>query len=613
MSTVAMSKLGPSPVTEYLRRVVEDLRPLTDGTVNNSVPELAAADENIVGIAVATVDGALYQAGDTKLEFCIQSISKAFTYAQALTDRGPEGVFEKIDVEPSGDAFNEISLQPETGRPANPMINAGAIAATSLVRNTSHGTRMERILRLHSRCAGRQLRINKNIQSQEHKAGDRNRALGWLLASRGIIEGDPTGALEDYFGQCSIMLNCVDLARMGATLAAGGRNPVTGERVLDPEVVSDVLSVMSTCGMYDDAGRWAIRVGLPAKSGVSGGVVAVLPGQLAVAVFSPPLDRHGNSVRGVAACERLTKDLDLHFARTERNGHSTVRSEYALAEAPSLVRRNEAATEVLDAHGEDARIIELQGDLRFAGAETAVRTVRDAARRSSYVLVDIRQVDDMARFVLPMLSRTAEQIEKTGHHMVLVAEKSGENTRNLEHPLTVFATRAEALTWAEDQILERFGGPGCTPDKVHSTRSELLSTLGEEDVERIRSRTESVDWKAGTTVLRTGQKFNGVYMVTSGNVEVSRRSPQGDRVELEVIGPGMSFGEIALGTNMRHLVSFTALTDVSARRLSPEAIQEIEEEDPRLALRWWRAVSQQALLRIEERWRQQAGETHTVD
>lgn len=613
MSTVPMSKLGPSPVTEYLRRVVEDLRSVEGGAVNTSIPELANADPATVGIAVATVDGALYQAGDTRHEFCLQSISKAFTYAQALTDRGADGVFEKIDVEPSGDAFNEISLQPETGRPSNPMINAGAIAATSLVRNTSHGTRMERILRLYSACAGRRLRINKNVQAQERRAGDRNRALGWLLTSRGIIDGDPTGALDDYFGQCAVMLNCVDLARMGATLAAGGRNPVTGERVLEPAVVSDVLSVMSTCGMYDDAGRWALRVGLPAKSGVSGGVIAVLPGQLAVAVFSPPLDRHGNSVRGVAACERLTQDLDLHFARTERNGHSTVRSEYTLAEAPSLVRRNEAASEVLEQHGEDARIIELQGDLRFAGAETAVRTVRDAARRSRYVLVDIRQVDDMARFVIPMLSRTAEQVESTGHHMVLIAEKSNEHTRGMEHPMTVFATRAEALTWAEDRILEQFGDPDCMPDNVHSTRSELLSTLAEDDVRQIRSHTEAVEWDAGATLLRTGQKFSGVYMVTSGSVEVSRRSPQGDRVELEVIGPGMSFGEIALGTELRYLVSFTALTHVTARRLSPEAITRIEEQDPALALRWWRAVSQQAMLRLEERWRQQAGETYTAD
>ena len=145
-----------------------------------------------------------------------------------------------------------------------------------------------------------------------------------------------------------------------------------------------------------------------------------------------------------------------------------------------------------------------------------------------------------------------------------------------------------------------------------STRSELLSTMDEEDVRRIRAHTEPVSWDAGATVLRAGQKFNGVFMVTSGRVEVSRRSPQGDRVELEIIGPGMSFGEIAMGTGLRHLVSFTALSDVTAQRLSPEAIAQIEEEDPRLALRWWRAVGQQAMLRIEERWRQRAGETHTA-
>lgn len=191
MSTVPKTKLGPSVITEYLQRVVEDLREVEGGAVKDSIPALANADPHPIGIAVATVDGAIYQAGDSKQEFCIQSISKAFTYAQALTDRGMDGVFEKIDVEPSGDAFNEISLQPETGRPANPMINAGAIAATSLVKNTAHGTRRERILRLYSRLAGRQLRINKTIHAQEHRSGDRNRALGWLLSSRDIIEGTP--------------------------------------------------------------------------------------------------------------------------------------------------------------------------------------------------------------------------------------------------------------------------------------------------------------------------------------------------------------------------------------------------------------------------------------
>lgn len=613
MSVVPKSKLGPSPITEYLQRVIADLRDVTGGRVNESIPALANADPGTVGIAAATVDGALYRAGDTGHEFCIQSISKAFTYAQALTDRGQEGVFEKIDVEPSGDAFNEISLQPETGRPANPMINAGAIAATSLVRNTSHGTRLERIVRLYSKCAGRQLRVNRNIQAQEHRAGDRNRALGWLLASRGIIEGDPTRALEDYFAQCSVMLTCVDLARMGATLAAGGVNPVTGEKVLEPHVVSDVLSVMSTCGMYNDAGRWALRVGLPAKSGVSGGIISVLPGQLAVAVFSPPLDPHGNSVRGIAASERLTEDLDLHFARTERNGHSTVRSQYYLSEAPSLVRRNDAANRVLEEHGEDARIIELQGDLRFAGAETAVRTVREAARESCYVLVDIRQVDDLARFVIPLLARTAEQMANVGRRLVLIAEKGSEHTKGLERPMTVFATRAEALTWAEERLLDEFGTEECMPDRVHTTRSELLSDFSEQDVREIRSLTERVAWPAGTTVLRAGQRFDGIYMVISGTVEVTRRSPHGDRVELEVVGPGMSFGEVALGTQLRHPVSFTTLTDVTARRLPPEAIERLEAENPALALRWWRAVSANAMLRVEEHWRQRAGETHTVN
>lgn len=613
LSSTRAVNLGASPITEYLRRVVNDLRDIQGGAVNSSIPALANADPDPVGIVVATVDGSVYRAGDTDIEFSIQSISKAFTYAQALTDRGQAGVFEKIDVEPSGDAFNEISLQQETGRPANAMINAGAIAAASLVRNTGHATRLERLVKLYSECAGRPLKVNRNVQAQEHKAGDRNRALAWLLTSRDIIEGDPTDALEDYFAQCSVMVTCEDLARMGATLAADGVNPMTGERVLEPWVVSDVLSVMNTCGMYDDAGRWALNVGLPAKSGVSGGIVAVMPGQLAVAVFSPPLDHHGNSVRGVAACQQLTRDLDLHFARMERNGRSTVRAEYNLAETVSLVRRNAAAEAVLEEHGEDVRIIELQADLRFAGAETAIRTVREAAQHAQYVLVDIRQVDDMGRYVVPMLSRVGEQVEAVGGVVALIAEKGDEHTQGLERPMIVFSTRAEAITWAEELLLDRFGDAACQPQMVRGSHGELLSDLSPEDRVSLNSLQRTVQWPAGTTVVRAGQRFTGLYAITSGTVEVSRRSPDGERVELEVLGPGMNFGESALGTDMRHMVSYRTLTDTTAQMLPALAIAELEETDPALAMRWWRSVAKLAMGRIDDAWRQQAGDAQDPD
>jgi len=291
-----------SPIARYVRLLHERFANLYDGAVATYIPELALADPSWFGISVATADGYVYEVGDTRQPFTIQSISKPFVYGLALEDRGKAAILERIGVEPTGDAFNEISLESPTGRPRNPMINAGAIAATSLVRGESAEDRWNRILALFSLYAGRKLAINEAVYRSERETGHRNRAISHMLRNFEIIDHDPEPDLDLYFRQCSIDVDCRDLAIIGATLATGGVNPVTRERVIRADNVDEVLSVMTTCGMYDYAGEWVYRVGLPAKSGVAGGIVAVMPGQLAVAVFSPPLDQRGNSVRGVAVC-----------------------------------------------------------------------------------------------------------------------------------------------------------------------------------------------------------------------------------------------------------------------------------------------------------------------
>src|SRR5262249_41616722 len=290
----------------YLRSLHERFRGLEDGVVATYIPELAHADPRWFGISIATADGYVYEVGDTRQPFTIQSISKPFVYGLALEDRGRAAVLERIGVEPTGDAFNEISLESPTGRPRNPMINAGAIAATSLVRGDSLQDRWARILALFSFYAGRKLAMNEAVYRSERDTGHRNRAISHMLRNFEIIRRDPEPDLDLYFRQCSIEVDCRDLSIIGATLATGGVNPVTRERVIQADSVDEALSVMTTCGMYDYAGEWVYRVGLPAKSGVAGGILAVMPGQLAVAVFSPPLDERGNSVRGVAVCEALS-------------------------------------------------------------------------------------------------------------------------------------------------------------------------------------------------------------------------------------------------------------------------------------------------------------------
>ena len=263
MSNTATLRHLPSPVQGYLALLHARLSAVQTGRVATYIPELAKADPTWFGIVIATVDGHVYEVGATRQQFTIQSISKPLAYGVALEDRGPARVRDAVGVEPSGDAFNSISLQPDTGRPLNPMINAGAIATSSLIAGISQDARLARVTEAISTYAGRALSIDEAVFESERSSGHRNRAIGHMLRNYGIVDGDPEPALELYFKQCSILVDCRDLALIGATLANGGVNPVSGRRAVRAEFIDPILSVMTTCGMYDFAGEWAYRVGLP--------------------------------------------------------------------------------------------------------------------------------------------------------------------------------------------------------------------------------------------------------------------------------------------------------------------------------------------------------------
>lgn len=297
---------------DSLRRDLEGER---GGEVDDSIPELAKADPDAFGVSLAFPDGEVRSTGDAKHEFSLQSAVKPFVYALALEDNYDQ-TYGAVGVEPTGEAFDAVALEDDTGRPPNPMVNAGALLTASLVDGGSTQGRRDRIIAGLSAFAGRDLWVDEGVSRSEQLLGDRNRALGYLMRSFGTLEVDVDDALEVYAAACSVMVDAEDLALMGATLALGGRNPRTGEQAISRRVVTDVLSVMATCGMYDGSGRWLRKVGLPAKSGVSGGLVAAAQGVVGISVYSPPLDEVGNSVRGVAACERISSDLGLHvFSR----------------------------------------------------------------------------------------------------------------------------------------------------------------------------------------------------------------------------------------------------------------------------------------------------------
>jgi glutaminase len=281
----------------------------------NKPEQIAEAEQEPFSISLATTDGEVFHAGDHDRPFALQSISKVFVYGLALEACGRDRVLERVGVEPSGDAFNSIVFDERNNRPYNPMVNAGALAATYLVGGAETTEQaLERILDALRLYAGnRGLEADEDTFEAEIRSADRNRATAYLMRSDGMLAGDVEATLALYLRQCSVHITCQDLAVMAATLANGGVNPTTGERALTLRYVRDVLSVMHTCGMYDFAGQWAYRIGIPAKSGVSGGIMAVVPGKLGIAVFSPGLDAYGNSVRGTVVCEEISERLGLHI------------------------------------------------------------------------------------------------------------------------------------------------------------------------------------------------------------------------------------------------------------------------------------------------------------
>lgn len=394
-----------SVVTDYLTDALGHVEADRSGSPAGYIPELAAADPDRLGAAFAMVDGTVYGAGDVDTAFTIQSISKPFVYALALADRGFDEVLARVGVEPSGEAFNEISLEPGSGRPLNPMINAGAITAHSLAGANDLGAaeRTRRVIAGLSGFAGRPLTVDESVCASEMAHAHRNLAIAHMLRSHGILDDDPRVVVDGYIRQCAVLVTARDLAVMAATLANHGLNPLSGERVVSETVIRQVLSVMATCGMYDAAGDWATQVGIPAKSGVAGGLIGALPGQVGIATFSPRLDTHGNSVRGVALFEQFSGDMGLHVMSVPPAARAVVRSHY------------------VDGTGAEAiRVVQMQGGIRFAGAEKVVREVIAASPTEPAVALDLTLVFSLDDVAQRMLAEVARRLTAEGHRVYLV-------------------------------------------------------------------------------------------------------------------------------------------------------------------------------------------------
>ena len=578
--------MPPSPILAYLEALRLRLHDLTDGEVADYIPELSRANPEHFGICIATRDGFVYEVGDSAEPFTIQSVSKPLTYGLALEQNGEAAVLAKIGVEPSGDAFNAISLRPQTGAPLNPLINAGAIAACGLVRGNTAEQKTASILEAFSRYAGRPLDIDLPVYRSESATGHRNRAIAWMLRNFSILADEPTPTLETYFRQCSIRVTCRDLAMIGATLANGGVNPATGIRAIAEEYVDNVLAVMATCGMYDFSGEWLYRTGLPAKSGVGGGILAVEPGRLGIGLFSPRLDAQGNSVRGIAACRELASDLGLHLFGPSQRAVPAVRLATTRRSVASKRRRRLAAAQHLRHVGNRMRLYHLQGALAFASIEPVVRELMARVADTAHFIVNLGMVQSIDGAALRLLAASHAEIVRRGKTMV-VTEASAWWQPLIDAGFDREAFYADddfALEHGENLLLAERFPDAAWKAKVPLANCALFAGLTEDELALLERMLARRSYHAGQTIIAAGQASDELFVLADGAAMVSIPT-QSDIARLDAFTSGMTFGEVAFLDCSPRSANVTALGAVECLVLTRDAFGQLGRDAPAIKIR----------------------------
>ncbi len=536
------------PLLRFLRQCHGEFSQNSTGALADYIPELTKADPAHFGICVATVDGYVHEMGDSRVPFTIQSISKAFVFAMALETIGAEKVETTIGVEPSGEAFNSIRLN-GTNRPFNPMVNAGAIACTGLFCESGGDDAFERILQGLSRFAGRPLDYDRAVFESERATGDRNRAIAYLLRTHGVLRCEVDTALAVYFRQCAVQVTARDLSIMAATLANNGVNPMTGETVLSPYVVARTLSVMLSSGMYDYAGEWGYRVGIPAKSGVGGGIVATLPAQLGLGIYSPLLNGHGHSVRGVQTCEALSSHFDLHLLNRVADVRTCVAAACDLGGVSSRRNRQPAEQAILDAHQTSCVVLELVGAIGFGDMEYISRRLIESQSRATHAIVDFRRVSAISKAAARLLGDSLDGIAAADLTVTLcgTAHLAGlsaavDSWLGRVPRLRKAARLDEAIEWVEDQIIYLDGGYDRLHEQITLGEQSLLEGLSAADTETLAAMSDRRHFEPGERIIAANEVARSILFISRGMVSV--KLPSG--VRLATLVAGMTVGEMAL-------------------------------------------------------------------
>ena len=580
-----------SPILEYITQLYKKYANIKEGEIASYIPELSLADSKWFGICIATTDGQIYEVGKTRQQFSIQSISKAFSYGLALEDNGKDYVLSKVGVEPSGDAFNSISLNPKTGCPVNPMINAGAIAITGLIKGKDKNQKTKRLLKTFAKYVGHEVSVDHHVHKSESNTGHRNRAISHLLRNFDIINGDPELVLDLYFQQCSISIDCCDLGVMAATLANNGINPVTNVCAVKHEYVENILSVMSMCGMYDYAGEWIYRIGMPAKSGVAGGILIVLPGRLGIAVFSPPLDERGNSVRGIKVLNEISRDFSLHLFNAPRFSRSTIRAKYVASRVTSNRLRTDIEARVLNDFGSLIKLYELQGELMFTSTEVVIRDIVNAIESTKYIIVDLKRVIEMNECACKLFLDLLENITTAKKHLVFtntknvpLLEKYFKDTKRSRNnsKLMIYDDNDTALEWCENKLISTKLTKSVSNKLVPISCHELCKGFSKKEISYFESILKLKTFKKGNIIIKKGSKADNMFFLLKGNVSVTFLLPNRNSKRLATLFPGMAFGEMAILDSSVRSADVIADTDVSCYVLSVKNFKQLDQYNANL-------------------------------
>lgn len=590
----AAARTALAPVEDYLAELHARVSEISGGKPADYIPELGKANPAHFGIAIATVDGQVYAVGDADISFTIQSASKPFMYGYALQRYGRAAVLKHVGVEPTGEAFNSIVLDEVANRPFNPMVNAGAIAVAELMGGESQDERIANMRALFSSLAGCELEIDEAVFRSELATGHRNRAIAYMMLNTGMIRRDPNEVLDVYFRQCSVSVTARDLAVMAATLANDGTNPLTGEIVYEAQYVRDMLSVMNSCGMYDYAGEWAYEVGMPAKSGVSGCIIAVIPGQIGISVFSPSIDAQGNSIRGIRVCQEISNDFELHAFNNRTNVRSVIRRDYRA----DLVRSNRLRTpeerSALAETGRQIAVLEAQGALFFGSTEQLMRRMTQLAAEARYVVVDFKRVHLADTSARKLILRAARAMAGSGTELLFASMPEDGPLAPLARAfaedenkslLRIFRDVDAALEWCENELLAS-GAQGALQTKFSLSEINLFKGLNPDECRLLESIVQPLIFEKGDIIIREGADANLFFVLARGTVSVQIAVPgQGERKKrVASIGPGLSFGEMALLDGGKRSADIVADERVICYGLRVEQLRELTAEHPNIMI-----------------------------